>query len=209
MLACNGAVIQDKRKIYYKSPMAKDIIDTCWNFGKIHQIDVMLFAAYKTFCTPHLNSISKAEIPTSLYTIKTQNDYLSARKEDIVKFAYMAHSKDEIETVYYEWEKVAAENNYFSVLEWSKSGQNIFGITNKNVNKGSALHKLAQMLNIPVSNVMAIGNNDNDIPMLLESGIGVAVGNATEKAKESANYIVSDVSNCGVAEAITKFVLEK
>jgi len=42
--------------------------------------------------------------------------------------------------------------------------------------------------------------------MLSLAGIGVAMGNASEKLKEAADYIVSDNDSDGVAEAIERFV---
>ena len=53
---------------------------------------------------------------------------------------------------------------------------------------------------------MAIGDQDNDIEMLLSAGLKVAMGNATQALKETADYITSDIEDDGAFLAIEKFV---
>lgn len=75
------------------------------------------------------------------------------------------------------------------------------------VNKGSALRSLADSLGIPMSQVMAIGDNDNDISMLRTAGYGVAMGNATPAAREAANWLTLPCTEFGVAAAVRALVL--
>lgn len=74
-------------------------------------------------------------------------------------------------------------------------------------NKASGLKELVDHLGIPMDQVMAIGDNMNDLEMLKEAGIGVVVGNAVEEAKEKADYICTEQFSAGVAEAIETFCL--
>ena len=59
-----------------------------------------------------------------------------------------------------------------------------------NVNKGSGLVDLCISLNIPINEVIAFGDGDNDVEFLDVAGIGVAVGNAREVAKAVANVVL-------------------
>ena len=63
------------------------------------------------------------------------------------------------------------------------------------------------MLGIKRGEIMAFGDGDNDIVMLKEVGIGVAMANAEAKVKEAADYITMSNEEDGVAEAIEKMVL--
>ena len=56
---------------------------------------------------------------------------------------------------------------------------------------------------------MAVGDNENDIPMIMAAGIGVAMGNGVEKLKLCADYVVKPVTEFGAAEAIYRFALKK
>ena len=67
---------------------------------------------------------------------------------------------------------------------------------------------LARRLGIPREEVMAIGDNSNDVPMIEAAGVGVAVANATDEAKAAADYVCEADNNAGaVAEAIERLVL--
>ena len=76
------------------------------------------------------------------------------------------------------------------------------------VNKGSGLVELGKRLGIEREEIMAFGDGDNDEPMLREAGFGVAMANAEEKVKATADYITGSNEEDGVAKAIERFVLE-
>jgi hypothetical protein len=75
------------------------------------------------------------------------------------------------------------------------------------VSKGSGLAWLAEYYHIPQAEVMAVGDNDNDVPMIEWAGWGVATGNASQAAKSAADWIAPTVKEDGAAVAIEKFML--
>lgn len=75
------------------------------------------------------------------------------------------------------------------------------------VTKGSGLAWLAEYCNIPKTEVMAMGDNDNDVPMIEWAGLGVAVENTSMAAKAAADWIAPAVNNDGAAVAIEKYLL--
>lgn len=76
--------------------------------------------------------------------------------------------------------------------------------------KASGVHYLATLLKIPKSQIMAIGDLENDIELLSTIGIPVVMRNAKDCIKEHAVYITKeDNNNSGVADAIYKMVGEK
>ena len=80
-------------------------------------------------------------------------------------------------------------------------------ITPKNINKDTALKVLIDYLNIESNEIMAIGDNLNDLEMVKNSGIGVAVANAYDELKQVAKYTTTNsVENGGFAEAVYKFI---
>lgn len=75
------------------------------------------------------------------------------------------------------------------------------------INKNEALNFLSKYLKIPKENMLAIGDNINDLEMVKESGIGVAVNSAYDDLKKVATYITkSSVSDGAFAEAINKYI---
>ena len=75
------------------------------------------------------------------------------------------------------------------------------------VTKGSGLAWLADYFHIERIDVMAMGDNDNDVPMIEWAGVGVAPGNASQAAKAVADWISPSVAEDGAAIAIEKFIL--
>ena len=53
--------------------------------------------------------------------------------------------------------------------------------------------------------LLAFGDGENDIPMLVKAGVGVAVANAKDNVKAAADYIAPSVDEDGVAEALRHF----
>lgn len=82
-------------------------------------------------------------------------------------------------------------------------------ITHPEVNKGRALAVLAEKLSIRQEEIMAIGDSNNDYPMIQYAGLGVAMGNASDRVKGIAQAVTADNNHHGVAEAIKKYVLAK
>lgn len=94
----------------------------------------------------------------------------------------------------------------FPDLSISSSWWNNFEVNPAGVDKGSALLQLANHLQIPMEQVMAIGDNDNDVPMLRAAGTGVAMGNANDAARKAASHVTLRNDQCGVAAAIRTLV---
>lgn len=89
-----------------------------------------------------------------------------------------------------------------------KSTDFYYEILNKNASKGNALRTLADHLGIAYEDTMAIGDNENDLSMIEAAGLGVAVGNATDRVKEVADVTVATNDENGVAQAINDYVLK-
>ena len=78
----------------------------------------------------------------------------------------------------------------------------------KGITKSKALDFICQKCNIHKSEVIAIGDADNDLEMINFAGLGVAMGNATNSLKEKADYITSSNNDDGVAKVIEKYILK-
>jgi len=75
------------------------------------------------------------------------------------------------------------------------------------VSKGESLRNVADYLGIDLSQVVAIGDSFNDLPVFQVAGLSVAMGNAPDSLKELADWVAPPVEKDGVAIAIEKFIL--
>ncbi len=73
--------------------------------------------------------------------------------------------------------------------------------------KATALSRLAAILKIEPSEIMAMGDANNDIEMLQFAGLGIAMGNASDHVKSLANDVTTSNEEDGVARAIEKYIL--
>ena len=65
--------------------------------------------------------------------------------------------------------------------------------------KGAALQHLADSLGVKREEVVAVGDSPNDVDMIQWAGLGVAMGNAPDAVKSSADHVTLPASNHGVA----------
>ena len=89
----------------------------------------------------------------------------------------------------------------------SSSVANNIEINDKNAEKGYALKKLSEILKIDIKNTMSFGDGLNDISMIKNAGIGIAMGNACQELKDVSDYVTLSCEESGVSEGIKKFCL--
>ncbi|WP_096817021.1 Cof-type HAD-IIB family hydrolase [Lactococcus fujiensis] len=98
---------------------------------------------------------------------------------------------------------------FFTKYEIFKSQAKLVEFMPKGINKAYGLAQLAKILNLKAENVMAMGDEENDMSMIEWAGYGVAMGNAVEKLKKAAN-IIADRTNeeHAVASVINEYVIK-
>lgn len=87
------------------------------------------------------------------------------------------------------------------------SGQYFFECISAHAGKGNGLRDAARLLGVDVSETMAFGDEMNDLSMIEAAGLGVAVANARDKLKASAQLVCKSNDEDGVAEIIEKYCL--
>ncbi|MGI6177734.1 MAG: HAD family hydrolase [Eubacterium sp.] len=99
------------------------------------------------------------------------------------------------------------EERYNGKAYFAQSESYLIEIMAAGVDKGSALRELMRILSLKKEEVMALGDNTNDIPMLEAAGLSVAVANAVPSLKSVADYVCAGERSEGFNEAVRRFVL--
>ena len=81
-----------------------------------------------------------------------------------------------------------------------------FELSPLGANKGMGLETLSRLTDIPLSQMIAVGDEGNDLEMVQTAGLGVAMGNAIESVKAVAKVVTNDCDHDGVAEVIEKYL---
>ncbi|MBQ3150794.1 MAG: HAD family phosphatase [Clostridia bacterium] len=77
----------------------------------------------------------------------------------------------------------------------------------KGFSKAVGIQKVLELLNHPAEKTVAVGDSENDIPMFDCCGISVAMDNAPDSVRQSADIVSSSSADCGVAKALTRLFL--
>jgi Cof subfamily protein (haloacid dehalogenase superfamily) len=89
----------------------------------------------------------------------------------------------------------------------TKSHPNFAEAVNPACDKGAALAALADHLGVAQADTLAIGDGDNDIPMLRWAGTGVAMGQSHPSVQAAADYVTGPLAEDGLIAALERFVL--
>lgn len=202
VICCNGAVIMNVK--------TKEIIDVlAMDFSYAKKI---FEYAYKNKLTFYLYTLDKK------YGINLSDETLIAEShinliegdnidflegQTVLKTIIKNSNMNQLQALEVDIARITDYN-----LEISYSSNMYMEINAKGVNKAIALKKVADHYGVDMKNVMAIGDNYNDVAMLEEAGTAIAVRNARLQVKQSADYVTqADNTKGAVGEAIENFVL--
>ena len=128
--------------------------------------------------------------------------FLAEQKQGVQKIQFFIKSMEQREQLLRELP------GRFPDLLVSSSVVNNIEFNAPQANKGAALLALAGHLGIPQAATMAFGDGLNDLSMIRDAGLGVAMSNACPAALELADYVTLSCDEDGVAAAVEHFCLE-
>ncbi|ENH96004.1 HAD superfamily hydrolase YcsE [Gracilibacillus halophilus YIM-C55.5] len=146
----------------------------------------------------------KEEHGTWAWMSSTENVWRGEVPEDIaahqwLKFGFdteTMEARDRLMEALADWEDIELSNSSPTNIEVNAIG----------VNKAAAIEVIGERIGVSMGQVMAVGDSLNDIKMIEQAGIGVAMGNAQDTVKEVADWVTSDNHQHGVAKAIEEWV---
>jgi Cof subfamily protein (haloacid dehalogenase superfamily) len=80
-------------------------------------------------------------------------------------------------------------------------------VTHPDANKGTVVMTLSKLLSVPTSKIATIGDMPNDVLMFRNSGLSIAMGNASQDVQSRADLVTASYEDEGFAKAIERFVL--
>ena len=85
------------------------------------------------------------------------------------------------------------------------SGKMGADLVEKQASKAEGLKRLCQHFGVRIEDSVAIGDSMNDYEIVKEAGLGIAMGNAIEELKETADYVTADIGEEGIYKACCHF----
>ncbi len=128
-------------------------------------------------------------------------EFVSSDRKEPIKLSVVEEERD-LEPL-----EIMLREKYGSKLSVVQSRPSFLEITSTEATKGQALRFLADKWNLDREDIIAIGDSYNDIDMLQYAGLGVAMANAPQKVRDSANMVTLSNREDGVAYFIEEYLL--
>lgn len=156
----------------------------------------------KSFYTRHKHPNLFTRLDSHITHLKLQkiNYFDLNEKKTFGRFLIMGWPWN-IEKVMNNMPKVVDDNFYYV-----KTAPVLIEVMNPNTNKGHAIKQMSEKLGFKLDEIMAIGNEMNDIPMLEMAGFSVAVANSNSLLKPHADFVTSSNNKAGVGLALEKLI---
>jgi Cof subfamily protein (haloacid dehalogenase superfamily) len=101
----------------------------------------------------------------------------------------------------------AVQEKFGSQVSASRSQPQYLDITHLKASKGLFIETLLSYFSVDRKEVATIGDGGNDLAMFKQSGMSIAMGNATDELKRQATYVTDSNEEDGFAKAVEKYVL--
>lgn len=88
------------------------------------------------------------------------------------------------------------------ILDFIERENGFYELVPKGYSKATAIHYIAEHLNIAMEDTVAIGDSNNDLPMLKCAHTSIAMGNSSPQVLEMADYVTTDVDKDGIWNAL-------
>lgn len=150
---------------------------------------------YLNVCGPHRECMKIAELKEDLREFLSGIDFVEV-------FANFFHSNEDRDKCNLE---IMELGNLKTVRAWDCNLE----IFNEEAGKGAALKKLAESLNIDISDTVAVGDSENDISMIEVAGLGLAMGNSVESIKKIADEVICDNDSHAIDYILKEYFEEK
>ena len=199
----NGASIMNlKENIIYEKHILKEtsdeIINYCLNdsYPKDNNLNIIVWNDNVLYVNKINDDILFYEKTSGMKAIVFQ-DYNFLKVNKIIIYG---------ENKYLQVVKKHFKNNKNINCEFSSA--NYLEFFDINVSKGNALKILGNLLNIHQEELVAIGDNFNDLSMIEYAGLGIAMGNSPQEIKDKSKVVTLTNEKDGVAFAIENYILK-
>jgi len=201
LICYNGAMVYDfqQKKALIDIRLNKDQVAYLFEEAYAYQLYIQTYQNGKIWtkfdCDELKHYQNASKLDKELHEAVVQE--LVQEPHKVVLIDFQKEKLQQFQVDHREWE----EKNCLSLFSCDEYLEYCpFGAT-----KGEALKFIASYLNVPIENTIAVGDEENDISMILAAGCGIAMGNAKDEVKEIANYITLSNNDCGVAKVLSIF----
>lgn len=214
IVSCGAVVYVDNKPIYCKTYPQKELISLI-QFMLDNNIGFSLDGIHKNYLTEEaFNCLSSlmfknnedSELSRAMMAKNNCFPFEDMKEEDlkeVVKISIFTKNKESCEKLFQKIPESLVgfmyKNNHLHLY----NGE----ISIKGITKATGLKQITNYLNIPIEDIIAIGDSLNDLDILQEAGLSICMGNGADECKKTADFVTKDVSDDGLAYALKHFNL--
>lgn len=203
LLSFNGSIITEcnTMKNLFEASLTKDDLHLLYDFSKENHTHILTYINNEIISETESEYID-VEVTLTKMPHKLVKNFKEAVNQPAVKCmlleepSYLKTIEEKLKNKYGNSYSIAISKPFF--LEVTKLG----------VDKGVALKKLAEILNIDIKDTIAVGDSYNDLPMLKAAGLAACVENANEDIKKVCGYITKSNDEGGMAHLIEELIFK-
>lgn len=212
IIAYNGAVAWDPvtKEIIYDIPMDKDELYELLDLCKFYNLDYGVMTMGVNYFSPNSIRIERYQ---------NYNEFVKRKGMSIMEVGIFDENHSCIDGVkVYKLLITEKDSKKINIIAdhthsmkktgYTFSDTSLLDISEKSVDKGLGVKKLAEYYGLKPEEVCALGDYDNDISMLSYAGFSVAMGNAQPNVKDHAFYVTASNDDNGLAQVIEKYILK-
>lgn len=210
IIACNGALIRNYHSnevIHIDSMSYVDairIMEICRDnnlYYHYYDQDTLFVDGDKVDYLKEFYWRDRGRVSDSIHIVEVEDtlSYVKENKPHILKFVIVDEDREKLE-------KVKIKLKEINGVDVDKSWHNNLEVMNKGVSKGRAIATLSDILGVKREEIIAFGDNYNDMSMKDYVETFVAMGNSEKEVKEEAHYVTDSNDNSGVAKGIDRFI---
>lgn len=214
IVSCGAVVYVENKPIYCKTYPQKELINLI-QFMLDHNIGFSLDGIHKNYlseeafnCLSVLMFKNNEDSELSRAMMAKNNCFTFEEMEEenlkeVVKISIFTKSKESCEKLFKRIPESLVgfmyKNNHLDLY----NGE----ISIKGITKATGLKQIANYLNIPIEDTIAIGDSLNDLDILQAAGLSICMGNGADECKKVADFTTKHISDDGLAYALKHFNL--
>ncbi|UTE76637.1 Cof-type HAD-IIB family hydrolase [Rossellomorea sp. KS-H15a] len=191
-ITANGGYVKHNEKVIHQVPMDRNLVKEIVDFA--HGKHGLSFYT-ESFC---MNGVEEEEIARALKETLSLDEYPVQAdligEQDVYLMCLFA--TDEV---------VKSYQQRFPHLTFRRWHPYVLNVLQEDVSKSLAIKKVLDYYDLQPSEAIAFGDGDNDVDMLELAGLGIAMGNGSDRLKRVADYVTKKSSEDGITFALERF----
>ena len=194
-----GAVVRTKDEILWQSTIKDELVLEILDYLKQNDVHTHLYFNDTLYVEDDNKQIMNVYCNGRGTVYEVVDDFKALKPHSIPKILGVIEEKNKMERIKHE-----LSEKYVDELTIVQSSSCYLEITNKGVSKGLALEFLKKYWNLSDDEVLATGDQDNDIELIKHAGHSACVGFNSEELRRIAKYKIESVNSDGLVDLVER-----